>query len=67
MINLDQCLEILGAPRVIGYRLSCYNEWCSGPEHWGWSDSKPTTPANCPTCGWLALDNDGITPVEQES
>jgi len=49
--------------KIVGYQLRCHNEWCSGPENWGWSNEKPTTPQHCPVCNWLALPKDGIRAI----
>jgi hypothetical protein len=44
-------------PGLLGWRICCMNEWCSGPEMHKWWDVEKGEPPEwlpCPTCGWLA-------------
>jgi len=45
------------------YVVKCYNEWCDGPETWKICDEMPIGPQKCPSCGWLALPENGIHKV----
>jgi hypothetical protein len=42
------------------YKISCHNEWCSGPETFGIKNELPIGPQYCPVCGWTALYGSGI-------
>lgn len=41
------------------YKISCHNEWCSGPESWAYMENNPEK-IRCPVCGWVALPGSGI-------
>lgn len=42
------------------YKISCHNEWCSGPENWAIVENLPNGEICCPVCGWIALPGSGI-------
>jgi len=46
------------------YKISCHNEWCSGPEGLGYKTDRPPEPQHCPTCGWPAMYGSGIRRVD---
>jgi hypothetical protein len=53
---------------ILGYQIKCANEWCSGPEIWGWRKEKPVEPLRCPTCGYTALpgERQTVKPIYDE-
>jgi hypothetical protein len=48
------------------FKISCGNEWCSGPEHFANIDVLPEGGVRCPVCGWLALPGSGIKKIKEK-